>query len=485
MKKAIIFLIIFVVLLVFSGGYVRQKSIDAKRAALYVQDQREVGSEVLQQIVRYERRFQAVVGQADSFVERAEKLVNEVTGGPLQEKPVVSRQVEVMEERVAETAEPDPPAEVRVPQPRRTRPEPRVESTPDDLSSWDGTGPPPGMPTREELDRMRERQRAPQVQEEKAAPEPAVASVEKPAAPVPPATPSHIRPQPRVEEVPPILRRGRDMLEVRGRLQGLHSEMAELVSRANGLQHNLNRAVDGVSAAALVAELRDEAGFAEAKLMDANTYIEDMRRIESDLENLKLQAERERRERERAEKVRRAAAEHQALIERERARVKAVHEMIKDDLQNYNFAKALEAINQLGDNLQTDEAQRDLALHRERYELLVNLKNYLIEQINAHPFRWGWVQDVGQKDVLQANDESVRVTDRVVPWEDVELAQFLRIVNHYISRPDARTRDKGDGNLAAAIFCYELGREDVMNRFKAQALNLAPYLADKANRLLP
>ena len=482
MKKVIIFLIIFVSLLIFGGIFFRQKNIEAKRAALYLQDQREAGYEVLQQIVRHERRLAAIVEQGEPYVERAEQIVREVTGRSLEEKPPAARQSELMRPQPVEPSTPDAPAAAPPP---RVAPAPRRPAPQPDVDRWDGGGVPPGMPTREELDRMRQRQGAPRPEPQAAEPEsvPAETGTTEPAPP--PPMPSFRRPAERVEEVPPILKRGRDMLEVRGRLLGLRNDMAELVSKATGLQNQLNRTVDGPSAAALVAALREEAGFAEAKIMDGNSLIEDMRRIESDLEDLSRRAERERREREEAEQARRAAEEHTALIARERERVKTTHEMIKADLQRYDFAKALETINQLMENLQTEEARRDLVLHRERYELLVNFKNFLIEQINAHPFRWGWVQDVGQKDVLQANQETIRVTDRVVPWEEIELVQFLRIINHYITRPDARTREKGDGNLAAAILCYELGRTDLMDRFKSQALNLAPYLADTANRLLP
>lgn len=487
MKKVIIFLIIFVFLLIFGGIYVREKNIEAKRAALYLQDQREAGYEVLQQIVRHERRLAVIVDQADPFVERAEKMALEVTGRSLEEKPPRIRQSELMRPQPEEASPPaaDPAPAVTPP----SRPEAPVQRRPErepDISRWDGDGVPPGMPSREELDRMRQRQAAPRPEPQPSTPDPDPEPVEQERTEAaPPTPPSFRRPPEPVQETPPILRRGRDILEVHGRLMGLRNDMAELVSKATGLQNQLNRTVDGPSAAALVTALREEAGFAEAKIMDGNSLIEDMRRIESDLEDLRRRAERERREREEAEQARRAAEEHTALIARERERVKATHQMIKADLERYDFAKALDTINQLMENLQTEEARRDLALHRERYELLVNFKNFLIEQINAHPFRWGWVQDVGQKDVLQANQETVRVTGRVVPWEEIELVQFLRIINHYITRPGARTREKGDGNLAAAILCYELGRTDLMDRFRSEALHLAPYLADTASRLLP
>lgn len=479
MKKVIIILILLISAAVFALMYAKEKKLEARRAAVLLYDQQQAGNAVFEQIMKYEQRLSSIVEQGEPYVERAGAVVLDVTGRPLKEEPAAKPRQPVLVESAAvrERVEPQPAAAAqskeRVPDP----PAPREE----DFSSWDGEGVPPGMMSREQLEAMRRRRakQEPEPVKETAAPE--EVDVEAPSV-VPERKPIVFEREP---DNSPVVKRALDMREKMQGLVQLRNDMADLVYKASGLRNDLARAPVAAVAAPIVAALKEEAGFAEAKIMDANSLIEDMQRIETDLLQLQRQAERERLAREEAEQAQRAAEQHKALVRSEKERIKGTHENTKPLIKKYDFSAALETVDLLMSNLETEEAREVLGVIKERYELLQGFKEYLTEQINARPYRWGWVQDVGQMDVLKADAEGIKTTKRNVAWEEIQLPQLLRILNFYIGQTDARTRDQGDGCLAAAILCYETGNTEFMDRYRDKALHYAPYLADKAQRLLP
>jgi len=150
------------------------------------------------------------------------------------------------------------------------------------------------------------------------------------------------------------------------------------------------------------------------------------------------------------------------------------------------FAEAADVVRTKSGTPATKEAQAALQVLVDRGAYLAGLKTFLIERLTAEPFQWGWGRGAAGADVLGADEASVKVRGRgAVPWSDVDAAQMLKFIRHYVDSPKVPVRERARQNFAAAIYCDTLGGKDVAARFADKAVELAPSLRDEVKRLLP
>jgi len=154
-------------------------------------------------------------------------------------------------------------------------------------------------------------------------------------------------------------------------------------------------------------------------------------------------------------------------------------------IQAHDFRDAVKLVEDSRDQYETDEGQDAVNLLTERYERMLELHQFLIGCLSKDPFDGGWLGARGKREnVLSADWRVIRLTGRRIPWGRVSSRQYLFFVKHYLADPSVRLRDRGRHNLAAALYCYELGGVEAGNKFRKRAIKATPVLEAEANRLI-
>jgi type II secretory pathway pseudopilin PulG len=355
----------------------------------------------------------------------------------------------------------------------------------------------------------------PEVEPDTPADEPALrpeAETEAEAAPVnPPAEPAaeteaggepapDLEPAPKPTDAAPLARAAMRVINGAVSLRGDALRAGHIQLQTRGALDRVNAAPDNAAArpdaaaiAAALEQTQDLARGAERTLRETEEAARDTATLRREME--REAAEKSRREQE--ERLRRAReaeaqqreAEQQQNIADELARVDALRAANADLLRAHNFADAVNAASAARATFETPEGRRAIRTVQERYALLDDMKAFLVTQLQTRPFRWGWGWGAAATDVLGATDRHIAIRGRQVPWSEVDAAQMLKFLNHYLLDPDLGLRAKARHNLAAAVYCREVVGTEAARRaareYAEKAVTLLPPLADDAERLVP
>jgi serine/threonine protein kinase len=179
-------------------------------------------------------------------------------------------------------------------------------------------------------------------------------------------------------------------------------------------------------------------------------------------------AEQEAKERaEREAKERAEAAAQREADEKEnqaRAEMKLVQDLRKSNsslIQQNQFKQAEESLTVIEKGLKSDAAKAEWKLTCERYRMLIGLKAFIIEAVNAESkenpetgYKFGWLNS---KDILAADEGKITVRGGAFPWEQVPPSQMVRFIRHYAAAPGLAKREAARQYLAAAIYVFEAG----------------------------
>jgi hypothetical protein len=195
---------------------------------------------------------------------------------------------------------------------------------------------------------------------------------------------------------------------------------------------------------------------------------------------------RQRAEQQRLETERQKEEARLQLAAREKALAEARDEDLRPVIAAGNYQEAIETVRREIDGYQTEEAKDILRALMDRYKYLAGLRSFLIERLNTEPYSWGWVRAGGaSEDVLGADENTVRLRGRRVPWNQVAIPQYIRFIEHYLSDAKVKKGVRARQYLAAAVYCYENGGPDYAAAYVRKALDLAPYLREESERVLP
>jgi hypothetical protein len=201
-------------------------------------------------------------------------------------------------------------------------------------------------------------------------------------------------------------------------------------------------------------------------------------------------AARKKREAEEAEK-KRLQAEKQAKIAAELEKIKTAWGENAERISKNQFGDAAEALKRSLARLDTEEGTAEAKTVIDRCLLLQEMKEYLIEAIQAKPLRWGWFTTSGQIDISGANEAGVQVRGKTEPWSAVDVRQMLKFIDIYVKSEDAREKKgkRGWGRLhmAAALYCYLQGEKAyaVARTYADVAIAQDPKLEGEVKRLMP
>jgi serine/threonine protein kinase len=424
-------------------------------------------------------------------VAAVQKAVEYVTGEPLNlpaPEPPPATPAEPHAEGEAATAEPGPDAGGAVEQPDQ----PETDAVQEDEAAIPvAGGPPAGMASPEALRRMHG--------EDRDAEDPPPAADAEADAEEPPLEPElDLEPEPEPEPVedPEIVKIGKTVLANDNRMNTIAGRAASAFQASReALTQGVNAAVSSVAAAHVQAlnehklnleklvEAADETVKAVSTGTDKVVAIETAKREEERVREA-AEAERRRLDEEAAEAERRRR-EHEALVGREKILIDTAYEGVKPMLRSNRFTDARREMEALADQLQAEESKAQQQVLVDRCKRLEAMKAVLVHEINAQPFRWGWGRGGNAKDVLGATDAHVKIVGAQIAWNDVQPAQMLHFLNHYLKSPNIRLRQLADLCLGAAIYCYEQGGVEAARNYAERAINMLPNAERDVERLLP
>jgi hypothetical protein len=136
--------------------------------------------------------------------------------------------------------------------------------------------------------------------------------------------------------------------------------------------------------------------------------------------------------------------------------------------------------------LKTPEAGAAARPIVERARRLQDLKAFLIESINAHPFRWGWSKGRNaSEDITGADDEGIKIRTGSVPWTRINSTQFMKILEHYLEGAGLRPQVNARRYLAMALLMEERGEPAAMRACVAKALAAMPAIQKEVDLVMP
>lgn len=183
---------------------------------------------------------------------------------------------------------------------------------------------------------------------------------------------------------------------------------------------------------------------------------------------------------------RRKAEEYKARVAAELSRVDEMRAACKPILEGLRFTEALGTASKRSAQLETQEAIDQAALFVERLRLLVELKKYIIENITAKPYMWGWHRGGAvYEDIVGANADTIRLRSGPVAWSRMNSVQFMRILEHYLQTTPPRALAAARLYLGMAIWMDENADAASASACVAKATAMSPLVKKDVERLLP
>lgn len=127
----------------------------------------------------------------------------------------------------------------------------------------------------------------------------------------------------------------------------------------------------------------------------------------------------------------------------------------------------------------------------ETYNEIARLKSWMIDSINAAPFKKGWVIGASGRDIVKADNEAGLTIalgaagTTFIPWEAVTLPHMLAIINHYAESTRLSDPQKALIWKQAALLCYESGVFKNAETYANKACKASPDILADLNRLMP
>lgn len=260
---------------------------------------------------------------------------------------------------------------------------------------------------------------------------------------------------------------------------------AAVTAPTSAIAFNKNGKLQAVLVAVAALEKKGTGSLADAKA--TLTRVEEIRGKEADKRDEQRRMEEEAaRIRAEEEERQRKEQEHQERMTAELQLAEQATQKGREFLAQHQYKEAADHIKTVLAECTTDEGKAAVGIVLARYERLQGLKEFLVEQLSADPFGWGWRQDGPQRDVFGADATHVEIKGgKKVPWSEVTRAQYMVFVEHYRMSRKVNAKGRADANLAAAILFFENGFPDRAQPYLESAVMLMPTLEEEGRRLVP
>lgn len=367
--------------------------------------------------------------------------------------------------------------------PKAEPPKAKTEQAPNTEAGLSASGMPEGMPTREQLDAMRAKQSA--------APPPPPEEEEK----------MQVEPEPPAEE-PPVKILARQILAIAAEIQKNSEAAQQTLILSLGNKSKVDASRTSYEAAAnlkilnsdleavktLETDSRERLQSAQKTILEAD---EIKKQKEAD-EEAKLKAIQEEEARVKAEiDARRKAEAYAELVKNELELAESSRKINESLIRQHLFKEAINAIKAQTGDFKSEEGKQAILIVQERFERLEALRQFLIENIKKDPYKWGYGSGRSARDIGSADEKGIQVMGlpQTITWESLGAKQMLQIINHYLASKSIRIRALGEANLAAAIYCYEIGQGNdaainAAKKYVETAVSHCDDLQARADKLL-
>lgn len=321
---------------------------------------------------------------------------------------------------------------------------------------------PPGLLTREELERRRNRQltRTPDVQQ-----------------PTQEVAPTR--------EDPAIWTLGQALLEGTEQIRANASLVEELAVMARRDEREIMHDTRVDMAVRKIAEAERKAAEATEILKKTQRSFENVKVGMASITRLRKVFEEEERRRLAHEEKLRQEMELQERKEAEIERVVLLGREADDLIANLDPDKAKTLLVQAKAELATEEAREVMALYIEQCQQVSEMKAILIERFNAKPVRWGWRHAGGQRDITGANDALLKVAGGTVPWVKIPDSQFSYMALQFVhGRWKMAASKRSTVGLGTAILLAKRGNAAEATIIVEKLVYKVPSLAKKVERLV-
>ncbi|MDA0322563.1 MAG: protein kinase [Verrucomicrobia bacterium] len=171
-----------------------------------------------------------------------------------------------------------------------------------------------------------------------------------------------------------------------------------------------------------------------------------------------------------------ALRESEDLAERalaERQSIRRSSAAFTTQIRANRFAQALRDSKRTLKGFTTDAAKAEADTLIERYQLLVDLRDFLIAAMQENECRWCWQ---GSADIIGATTHGIRIRTQEdpIPWESIKPGQFLSIAEKYLELARGKTKriERARHQLALAAYVVELGAPERAVKYTEKALEL-------------
>jgi len=356
---------------------------------------------------------------------------------------------------------------------------------------------PPGMLTREELEARRRAdatrhetkkaddaaQAAAPAETEGDAPSPPEShSVPPPETATPPdEPPAKPVPDTAVEELS-IGEAGLRLLAVGNMLTARATGVREAAELARKKQAEAKSAPQVRRIEELHKEIESISGDANRLGKEAALDLDLARRAATHITALREQFEELKREAERIAEERRRAEEHRQRIALEKTWAAEDEGAAGEFFKDYNYAEAVERLKDGEDRYRTDPGRDAHGKVLDRYLYLRDLKTFLIERINAEPYAWGWGSPPAARDILGADELTIKLRGAEAVWTDIDTEQMVKLVEHYVGDRKIPRRRRARMLMAAAIYFNQNGKQPLAEKYAEKAVEADAPLKEDADR---
>lgn len=506
MKALLIVLALMVIVAALGIMQVRQNNIEARREAIAMEGHRKAAEEKLDLVEKSVSNTVSIAGRADAYGPMGSNLVVGLLGDSAFPKAVIPQYPAPVTVGVASNVSPrasdDNPAGLPTreeldrrrarsarsdPLAIEARPErpPRFVQEPPRATSRVTDDNPAGLPTREELDRMR----AGGARE----PEPkALPAAEKPAEPavvpvrpdVPPRAPAvtgaWAKPVTPEEPIMIMLRQ----------LQADLAAIQETAQKARDIGGQARMLYEGAMNARTSSNAHEKV-VAMTPLVDESAKLRDvaikqfdiMKKRYADMGKEKARVEQERQVRAEIERKRIEEETRKALVASEVQRGGETHRAVLPAIKKFRFSEALETAKGFQEQMKTAEGRAAVQPGIDLCSRLVAFKRFLIEQMSAEPYRWGWGEGSSARDILGANDDGIRHSTGSAAWPEVSLKQLIKVIEHYVGNEKLGAKVRGEQYLGASLLLRDLDAGEPAELYGRRAVQHVPSLEGELTRL--
>jgi hypothetical protein len=156
------------------------------------------------------------------------------------------------------------------------------------------------------------------------------------------------------------------------------------------------------------------------------------------------------------------------------------------------FDDAAKTIAKLKPELTMDESKDYCQALIDTYRGMKTTKAFIVKSIRAKPYRGGLVVGDTPRDIVGVDPDDLGIMvalgasgKLLIPWEKINMQQFLKIAQYYLNVPGASGPEHARAMLGVALFCYQSGLFKPAENGAAAAYREDPSLKDDIDRLMP